>query len=116
MKSQDSHKMSSSRVGWGQLSSQNTSPSTLCYAMETKADLEAIAKSLNPVVGYYDPLNVCGDSKLGQLGLGYWADMYDFNSEQTIRLVPPGRDQARPRRDGRLRGLHRPGKRLPLEH
>jgi len=84
MKSQDSHKMSSSRVGWGQLSSQNTSPSTLCYAMETKADLEAIAKSLNPVVGYYDPLNVCGDSKLGQLGLGYWADMYDFNSEQTI--------------------------------
>merc|ERR1719428_421376 len=84
MKSQDSHKMSSSRVGWGQLSAQNSRPSTLCYAMETKADLEAIAKSLNPVVGYYDPLNVCGDSKLGQLGLGYWADMYDFNSEQTI--------------------------------
>jgi hypothetical protein len=52
MKSQDSHKMSSSKVGWGQLSSQNTRPSTLCYATETKADLEEIAKGLNPVVGY----------------------------------------------------------------
>jgi hypothetical protein len=84
MKSQDSHKISSSRVGWGQLSSQNTSASTLCYAAETKADLEAIAKSLNPAVGYFDPLDVCGDSKLGQLGLGYWAEQYNFNSEQTI--------------------------------
>merc|ERR1712072_295749 len=50
MKSQDSHKMSSSRVGWGQLSSQNTRPSTLCYALESEADLKALAKSLNPVV------------------------------------------------------------------
>merc|ERR1719271_823144 len=31
MRSQDSHKMSSSRVGWGQLSAQNSRPSTLCY-------------------------------------------------------------------------------------
>jgi hypothetical protein len=74
MKSQDSHKMSSSKVGWGQLSSQNTRPSTLCYATETKADLEEIAKGLNPVVGYWDPLNVGGASQ----------SLYSYNNEQTI--------------------------------
>jgi len=58
MKSQDSHKMSSSRVGWGQLSSQNTCPSTLCYATEAKADLEALANSLSPSVGFWNPLNI----------------------------------------------------------
>merc|ERR1719174_2950760 len=36
MQSEDSHKMSSSRVGWGQLSAQNTRPSTLCYATESE--------------------------------------------------------------------------------
>merc|ERR1711904_519850 len=42
--------------------------------METKADLEAIAKSLNPVVGYWDPLTVGGASQ----------SLYSFNNEQTI--------------------------------
>merc|ERR1712183_220212 len=55
--------------------SQNARESTLCNAeMETKADLEAIAKSLNPVVGYWDPLNVGGASQ----------SLYSFNNEQTI--------------------------------
>merc|ERR1711959_836990 len=43
MKSQDSHKMSSSRVGWGQLSAQNTRPSTLCYATESEDATESQA-------------------------------------------------------------------------
>jgi len=62
MKSQDSHRMSSSRVGWGQLSSQNSRPSTLCYALETQADLKELAKSLNPIVGYWDPLSIGEES------------------------------------------------------
>merc|ERR1719271_1761166 len=36
MQSEDSHKMSSNRVGWGQLSAQNTRPSTLCFAKKKK--------------------------------------------------------------------------------
>jgi len=62
MKSQDSHRMSSSRVGWGQLSSQNSRPSTLCYALETQADLKDLAKQLNPIVGYWDPLSIGEES------------------------------------------------------
>merc|ERR1719327_2239330 len=34
MKSQDPHKVNSSRAGWGQLSSQNSHPLTNCYAGE----------------------------------------------------------------------------------
>jgi hypothetical protein len=33
---------------------------------ETKADLEALAKKLNPVVGFYDPLNLAEAEFWGQ--------------------------------------------------
>jgi len=33
---------------------------------ETKADLEALAKKLNPVLGYYDPLNLAEADFWGQ--------------------------------------------------
>jgi len=79
MQSEDSHKMSSSRVGWGQLSAQNTRPSTLCYALETQADLKSLAKSLNPIVGYWDPLRIGGDNKFGE-GFTIW----EYNQERTI--------------------------------
>ena len=35
-------------------------------AMETKADLEALANDLNPVVGYWDPLGFCDLNLWGQ--------------------------------------------------
>jgi len=80
MKSQDSHKMSSSRVGWGQLSSQNTRPSTLCYALESEADLKALAKSLNPVVAYWNPLGIGEESPDNFNGFKLW----NYNNERTI--------------------------------
>jgi len=79
MKCQDSHKLSSSKVGWGQLSAQDTRPSTLCYALETQADLKSLAKSLNPIVGYWDPLRIGGDNKFGE-GFTIW----EYNQERTI--------------------------------
>jgi len=112
MQSEDSHKMSSSRVGWGQLSAQNTRPSTLCYAesedateaeavtesqaaptqpqaaatltLETQPpfvqdDLKSLAKQLNPIVGYWDPLRIGGDNKFGE-GFTIW----EYNQERTI--------------------------------
>jgi hypothetical protein len=39
-------------------------PSSSGY--ETKADLEALAKKLNPVVGFYDPLNLAEAEFWGQ--------------------------------------------------
>merc|ERR1719217_953130 len=79
MKSQDSHRMSSSRVGWGQLSSQNSRPSTLCYAMETQEmmtqdDLKSLAKQLNPTVGYWDPLSIGEES----------TSLWNYNNERKI--------------------------------
>jgi hypothetical protein len=55
MKSQDSN-VNSSRVGWGQLSSQNTQPLTLCYAAEP-APQSASLLTGSPF-GYFDPLQL----------------------------------------------------------
>ena len=41
---------------------------------ESKSDLEALAKGLNPTIGFWDPLNVAGAS----------GSLYGFNNEQTI--------------------------------
>jgi len=80
MKSHDSHKMSSSRVGWGQLSSQNTRESTLCNAemetqeMMTQDGLKSLAKQLNPTVGYWDPLSIGEES----------TSLWNYNNERKI--------------------------------
>jgi len=70
MKSQDSHNMSSSRVGWGQLSSQNTRPSTLCYA--SKEEMVALAESnpdfLGRTIGFWDPFNLIEEGDFWGLG------------------------------------------------
>ena len=43
-----------------------TVPTRAAVSMETKADLEALAKDLNPVVGYWDPLNLLDLNLWGQ--------------------------------------------------
>jgi len=65
MKSQDAHvKYSAARVGWGQLSSQNSCPLTPCYAGESKADLIALQNSLPGPPSYFDPLEFGGNATL----------------------------------------------------
>jgi hypothetical protein len=42
-------------------------PSRVSVAVqETKADLESLAKDLNPIVGFYDPLNLAEAEFWGQ--------------------------------------------------
>jgi len=65
MKSQDAHvKCSAARVGWGQLSSQNSHSLTPCYAGESKADLVALQNSLPGPPSYFDPLEFGGNATL----------------------------------------------------
>jgi hypothetical protein len=65
MKSQDAHvKGSAARVGWGQLSSQNSHSLTPCYAGESKADLMALQNSLPGPPSYFDPLEFGGNATL----------------------------------------------------
>ena len=47
----------------------------LASGYETKADLEALAKKLNPVVGFYDPLNLAE------------AEFWGQSNEQTIGFL-----------------------------
>ncbi len=42
---------------------------------ETKADLEALAKELNPTIGFYDPMNLADEN--------FWED----SSEATIGFL-----------------------------
>merc|ERR1719428_2734472 len=70
MKSQDSNvKVNSSRVGWGQLSSQSPQPLTPCYA--SKQEMAALAEAnpdfLGKSIGLWDPLN-CLDFDFWSLG------------------------------------------------
>jgi hypothetical protein len=39
---------------------------TSVAAQETKADLETLAKKLNPVLGYFDPLGLADDQFWGE--------------------------------------------------
>merc|ERR1719460_3226893 len=69
MKSQDSNvKYSEARTGWGQKSSQSSSPLTPCYA-ETKADLVALQNSLPGPPGYWDPLDLTESTILAPYGI-----------------------------------------------
>ena len=49
-------------------------PAAEVRMQESKSDLEALAKGLNPTIGFWDPLNVAGAS----------GSLYGFNNEQTI--------------------------------
>merc|ERR1719398_661096 len=65
MKSQDAHvKCNAARVGWGQLSSQNSHSLAPCYAGESKADLMALQNSLPGPPSYFDPLEFGGNATL----------------------------------------------------
>jgi hypothetical protein len=65
MEMQSQGSVSSRRVGLGQPSSQNSNK-TIMAAAETKADLEALAKELNPIVGFYDPLGLSDQNFWGK--------------------------------------------------
>ena len=96
---------------------------------ETKADLEALATTLNPLVKFYDPLNLAeaefwGGEEAGRaqgakarlvsnLRCNAMNSRFARRSLQRghYRLPPPRRDQARTRRHVRLRRIHRPRQR-----
>jgi len=57
-------------LGWGQLSSQKTGPSTLCYA--SKEEMVALAESnpdfLGRTIGFWDPFNLIEEGDFWGLG------------------------------------------------
>ena len=55
-------------------------PAAEVRMQESKSDLEALAKGLNPTIGFWDPLNVAGAS----------GSLYGFNNEQTIAWYRQG--------------------------
>ncbi|KAH8061712.1 chlorophyll A-B binding protein [Aureococcus anophagefferens] len=68
---------------------------------ETKADLEAMAKELNPIVGFYDPLGLSSAS--------FWGK----SEAETIGFLRHSRSSTA-RRHGRVLRLLHPGERHPL--
>jgi hypothetical protein len=69
MKSEDPHKVNSSRVGWGQLSSQNSRPLTHCYAGKIEPP--------NPLLTY---LSVMGAPVYGRDILPFLGGLLDFET------------------------------------
>ena len=91
---------------------------------KNKADMIELAEKLNPVVGFWDPLNIITEDTSPET-IGWWRHAECAARRQNSGHALPKRrrfrawsrvaqDQARPRGHGGLRRLLRPGQRCPL--